>query len=89
METGLLGGMVDGVTRWYNKDWNVLAQQLNGGISFQTISYTIFKQHIQTMTQSCSIPKRVHKVLVGKKILKRFEEKWASHSECENVIFEA
>ena len=24
-----------------------------------------------------------------KKIPKRFEEKWASHSECENVIFEA
>ena len=89
METCLLGGMVDGVTRLYNKDWIVLAQQLNGGISFQTISYTIFRQHIRIMTQSCSIPKRVHRVLVGKKILKHFEEKWASHSKCENVIFEA
>ena len=89
METCLLGGMVDGVTRLYNKDWIVLAQQLNGGISFQTISYTIFRQHIRIMTQSCSIPKRVHRVLVGKKILKRFEEQWASHSKCENVIFEA
>ena len=89
METCLLGGKIDGVTCLYNKDWIVLVQQLNGGISFQTISYTIFRQHIRTMTQSCSIPKRVHKVLIGKKILKRFEEKLASHSECDNVIFEA